>query len=65
MKTEDWGGRDATVCFGGTGGCGEGAEKSNMSANPELAFVLDIGVGIPGAESKAPKPLDELKPLDG
>ncbi len=56
---------DATVCFGGTGGCGEGAEKSKRSPRPELALVLETGVGMPGAESKAPKPLDELNPLVG
>jgi len=57
--------REATVCLGGTLGAGE--EKSNRSAIPELVFVVfDKGGGdIPGAESKAPKPLEELKPLDG
>jgi len=50
--------------LGGTGGCGEGAEKSKRSPRPELA-VVETGVGMPGAESKAPKPLDELNPLDG
>lgn len=56
---------EAMVCFGGTTGAGE--EKSNKSAIPELAFVaFDSGAGdIPGAESNAPKPLEELKPRDG
>ena len=56
---------EATVCFGGTTGAGE--EKSNRSSIPELepvAFVKGAG-DIPGAESKAPKPLEELKPRDG
>lgn len=66
LKTEvDWGGGDAIVCFGWAGGCGDGAEKSKRSPSAELAFVLETGVGIPGAESKAPNPLDELNPLDG
>lgn len=56
---------EATVCFGGTTGGGE--EKSNKSAIPELEFVaFDKGAGdIPGAESKAPNPLEELNPRDG
>ena len=56
---------EATVCFGGTEGAGE--EKSNKSAIPEVEFVaFDKGAGdIPGAESKAPNPLEELNPRDG
>jgi hypothetical protein len=66
LKTEDCAiVGEATVCLGGTTGAGE--EKSNKSAIPELAFVaFDMAGGdIPGAESKAPKPLEELKPRVG
>lgn len=53
-------GGEATVCFGGAGGAG--VEKSKRSFRPELA-VFDKGAGdIPGAESKAPNPLEVLKP---
>jgi len=56
---------EATICFAGTEGAGE--EKSNKSAIPELVFVaFDKGAGdIPGAESKAPNPLEVLNPRDG
>lgn len=62
LKTEDWvaGGED-TVCFGGAAGGAAGVEKSNRSPMAEFAGAGDM----PGAESKAPKPLDELKPREG
>ncbi len=64
MKTDVcWTGGEAAVCFGG--GCGAGEEKSNRSLSPELA-VFDSGAGdLPGAESNAPNPLEELKPREG
>lgn len=55
------GGGEAIVCFGGMV-CVEVAPKSNRSSNPELALVCGIGE-LPGAESKAPNPLEELKVL--
>ena len=54
---------EATACFGGTTGAGE--EKSNRSVIPELVAFGEVTGDIPGAESKAPKPLEELKPRDG
>lgn len=49
------------VCFGTVAG-GDGAEKSKRSPK---ADVFETGaVDTPGAESKAPKPLDELNPRD-
>tara|TARA_R110002060_G_scaffold48900_1_gene59841 strand:+ start:1402 stop:1641 length:240 start_codon:yes stop_codon:yes gene_type:complete len=42
----------------------EGVEKSNKSSRPELVFEMG-GDDIPGAESNAPKPLDELNPRLG
>ena len=64
MNTEEcWAEGEATVCVGDAWGAGE--EKSKRSFSPELA-VFDSGAGdIPGAESKAPKPLEELKPRVG
>jgi len=52
------------VCFEAAAG-GDGAEKSKRSAMPELVLVLGIMVDIPGAESNAPKPLEELNVRDG
>jgi len=58
LKTDECVG-DATVCLGAVVGR-EGVEKSNRSPRPELA-LLDTGAGeIPGAESKAPNPLEVL-----
>lgn len=56
---------EATVCFGGALGAVE--EKSNKSVIPELVFAAFVkGAGdMPGAESKAPNPLEELNPRDG
>lgn len=41
------------------------AEKSKRLSYPELVFVVTTVGVMPGAESKAPKPLEELKPRDG
>jgi hypothetical protein len=60
LKTEECcTGGEAIVCFGAAAG-GDVAEKSNRSAKPELLFALEIEGDIPGAESNAPKPLEEL-----
>ncbi len=65
LKTEEvCGVGEAMACFGAVDG-GVGAEKSKRSPNPELAG-FEIGSWlIPGAESNAPNPLDELSPLEG
>lgn len=55
---------EAIVCLGGETFWTAGVEKSNRSPNAELAFV-DCGAGdCPGAESNAPKPLEELNARD-
>jgi hypothetical protein len=65
LKTEECcTGGEAIVCFGAAAG-GDGAEKSKRSAMPELVLVLEIMGDIPGAESNAPKPLEELNVRDG
>ncbi len=66
LKTEEVGaiGGEAMVCFGAAGGF-DGVEKSKRSSKPELA-TFELGAWlIPGAESNAPNPLDELNPLEG
>jgi hypothetical protein len=64
LKTEERCiGGEAIVCFGAAAG-GDGAEKSKRSAMPELV-LLEIMGDIPGAESNAPKPLEELNVRDG
>lgn len=63
LKTEDcWLVGDATIGLAAIGAAG--VEKSNRSSMPELVF--DIGCGdMPGTESNAPNPLEELNPRDG
>jgi len=58
-----WIGGEATVCGAGAGS--EATEKSNKSIIPELAAGgLTVVGDAPGAESNAPKPLDELNVRD-
>jgi hypothetical protein len=68
LKTDDCvAGGEVMVCFGGAGGGAAGVEKSKRSLIAELAGgALDEATGDrPGAESKAPKPLEELNPWEG
>jgi hypothetical protein len=62
LKTDCCGGGETTEGLGGAGGAA-GVEKSNRSPNPELEDTA--GAAEEGAESNAPNPLEELKPLDG
>lgn len=64
LKTDCCAGGETTVCFGGGAGAGveKSDEKSNISPIPELELAA-AGV-TPGAESKAPNPLEELKPRE-
>jgi hypothetical protein len=62
LKTDCCGGGETTDGLGGGGG-DAGVEKSNRSPKPELEDTA--GAAGEGAESNAPKPLEELKPLDG
>jgi hypothetical protein len=64
LKTEDWAGGDAIVCLGGATFCTAGVVKSNRSPNAELAFVGCGAADCPGAESNAPKPVEELNVRD-